>query len=175
MTGHAAKRLQQRGLPPLVLDWLTAYGQEHHDGHGATILYFNKPARRRLERAVGRLPLRRMADWLNAYAVISTDGALITAGHRYRRIPRQAATMIQVTGEGTARELTIGTSNMSNILRTRKKWSDDCKPGKPIYVIGQAPPPRKQRTVEPNRRATPPVAGESQDRHQVNTVREILS
>jgi hypothetical protein len=87
-THHAIARAQQRGLPPLVLDWLATYGEEQHDGHGATILYFNKPARRRLQRAVGRLPLRRMADWLNAYAVISTDGALITAGHRYSRIRR---------------------------------------------------------------------------------------
>ena len=87
-TIHAAARLQQRALPPLVLDWLQTYGHEHHDGRGGVILHCNKPARRRLERAVGREPVRRMKDWLNAYAVLTIDGQLITAGHRFKRILR---------------------------------------------------------------------------------------
>lgn len=86
LTAHASTRAQQRGLPPLVLDWLHAFGEEHHDSRGATILFFNKVARRRLERAVGREPVRRMQQWLNAYAVVSNDGKLVTAGHRYKRI-----------------------------------------------------------------------------------------
>jgi len=86
LTQHGAVRVQQRALPPLVLDWLHTYGHEHHDGHGAMILFFDKPARRRLERAVGREPVRRMKQWLNAYAVVSGEGQVITAGHRFRRI-----------------------------------------------------------------------------------------
>lgn len=85
-TYHGTVRAQQRGLPPLVLDWLNNYGREHHDGRGATILFFDKSARRRLERAVGREPVRRMHEWLNASAVVSGDGCLITAGHRFKRI-----------------------------------------------------------------------------------------
>lgn len=85
-TYHGTVRAQQRGLPPLVLDWLESYGHERHDGHGATILFFDKSARRRLERAVGREPVRRMHEWLDAYAVVSGDGCLITAGHRFKRI-----------------------------------------------------------------------------------------
>lgn len=83
-TKHGRTRTQQRCLPPLVLDWLWDFGEERFDGRGATVLFFNKPARRRLERAVGREPVRRMSDWLNSYAVVS-DGQVITAGHRYRR------------------------------------------------------------------------------------------
>lgn len=86
LTKHAAARIQQRALPPLVLDWLHTYGHEQHDGRGAMILFFNKSARRRLERAVGREPVRRMKQWLNAYAVVSTVGQVITAGHRCTRI-----------------------------------------------------------------------------------------
>lgn len=85
-TIHAAARLRQRALPPLVLDWLHQFGHEHHDGRGGVILHFDKPARRRLERAVGREPVRRMKQWLNAYAVLGRDGALITAGHRFKRL-----------------------------------------------------------------------------------------
>lgn len=86
LTAHAATRVQQRALPPLVLDWLHTYGHEHHDGRGATVLFFNKTARRRLERGVGREPVRRMKQWLNAYAVVSDDGQVVTAGHRFKRI-----------------------------------------------------------------------------------------
>jgi hypothetical protein len=78
--------LQQRGLPPLIVDWLHTYGKEHHDHHGATILYFDRHARRRLERAVGRSPVRCMERWLDAYAVVGGDGQLITTGYRYRRL-----------------------------------------------------------------------------------------
>jgi hypothetical protein len=83
---HAAERMQQRGLPPLVIDWLHNYGHEHHDHLGGVILYFDKRARRQLERAVGREPVRRMKKWLNAYAVVGGDGRLVTAGHRYQRV-----------------------------------------------------------------------------------------
>ena len=86
LTNHAAARVQQRALPPLVLDWLHAYGHEHHAGRGATVLCFDKPARRRLERAVGREPVRRMKQWLNTYAIVSGDGQVVTAGHRFKRI-----------------------------------------------------------------------------------------
>ena len=85
-TMHADQRSRQRGLPPLVLQWLEAYGAENHDGHGAVILYFDKRARRRLEMAIGREPVRRMSEWLNAYAVVANDGRTITVGHRYKRI-----------------------------------------------------------------------------------------
>ena len=86
LTTHAAARVQQRALPPLVLDWLHTYGREHHDGRGATVLFFDKPARRRLERGVGREPVRRMKQWLNTYAVVGGDGQVVTAGHRFKRI-----------------------------------------------------------------------------------------
>ena len=83
---HGQTRKQQRGFPQLVVDWLDAYGAARHDGRGAIILHFTKAARRRLERDVGREPVRRMHEWLDAYVVRSTDGTLITIGHHYRRL-----------------------------------------------------------------------------------------
>lgn len=85
---HARTRLQQRGLPPLVVHWLDDFGREVHVP-GATIRHFDKRARRRLERTVGREPVRRMHEYLDAYAVYGTDGTLITTGHRYARIRRK--------------------------------------------------------------------------------------
>jgi hypothetical protein len=85
---HARIRQQQRGLPPLVLHWLDDFGHEIHAPGGATLRHFDKRARRRLERTVGREPVRRMHEYLDAYAVYGPDGQVITAGHRYQRIRR---------------------------------------------------------------------------------------
>jgi hypothetical protein len=91
-TIHGATRAQQRALPPLVIDWLQAYGREHHDHRGMLIYYFDRRARRRLERAVGAAPLRLMDRWLRAYAVFASNGQLVTAGYRYRRIRHPSRT-----------------------------------------------------------------------------------
>jgi hypothetical protein len=85
-TWHAQARMQQRGVPPLIIQWLEAFGEEHHDHHGAIILYFSKRSRRRLEQNFGSTPLRRLGEWMNAYAVIGSDGTLVTTGTRWKRI-----------------------------------------------------------------------------------------
>lgn len=89
ITPHARTRAQQRGLPPLVMHWLDDFGREIHVAGGATIRHFDKRARRRLERFVGREPVRRMHERLDACAVYGSDGVLITTGHRYQRIRRK--------------------------------------------------------------------------------------
>lgn len=88
ITAHAHTRAQQRGLPPLVMHWLDDFGREVPAPGGTTIRHFDKHARRRLERTVGREPVRRMHEYLDAYAVYGPDGRIITIGHRYRRIHR---------------------------------------------------------------------------------------
>lgn len=83
---HAAIRCQQRGIPNLIIDWLRDFGQEIYDHHGGIVVVFTHSARRNLERAMGREVIRRMSEWLDAYIIVSVDGALITAGKRYKRI-----------------------------------------------------------------------------------------
>ncbi len=84
--GHARRRAQQRAIPPLVVDWLLRFGAEVHDSHGAAIRYFDRNARRKLRREVGREPVRRLRDKLSCY-LVEKDGRIVTIGHRYRRIP----------------------------------------------------------------------------------------
>lgn len=87
---HSATRAQQRGIPPFVDGLLDAYGREDYDGHGGLVRYFDKRSLRRMEREMGREPVRMLARWHDAYKVVSVrDGGLITIGHRYRRIIRQ--------------------------------------------------------------------------------------
>lgn len=83
-TQHATARMRQRGIPMELLDLLVSYGEEWHDGHGSTVMAFSKRARRRLVKDLGPKQFARWESRLNVYAVVSSDGGLITAGHRLR-------------------------------------------------------------------------------------------
>jgi hypothetical protein len=81
---HATIRLQQRGIPPLVSQWLLDYGAEQFDGHGGVIRYFSPDCVRRLEKEVGRTPVKRLHEYLRCYLVQSSlDGMVITVGKRH--------------------------------------------------------------------------------------------
>ena len=86
LTRHATERMQQRGIPPLILDACIDYGSYQHTGRGATLYYFDKRARRRLERKWGRPITRRLSKYLDTYVVIGENGAIITMGKRFKRI-----------------------------------------------------------------------------------------
>lgn len=88
-TRHAKVRAQQRGIPPMIDQLLDLYGHEEYDGHGAVVLYLNKASLRNMERDLGRKPVARLSEWLNAYKVRTTDGCTITVGHRTRRVWRK--------------------------------------------------------------------------------------
>ena len=89
LTQHAQARMQQRGITLTTLNSLLDYGAQLHDHRGATIVYFDKKAKRRLLRDSGREVYRVMEKQLNAYAVVGNDGAVVTVGHRDKRIPRR--------------------------------------------------------------------------------------
>ena len=87
---HAAARAQQRGIPPLVDQWLDQFGEETYDGNGGVTRYFSRASIRNMERAFGRAPLHKLAGYLDAYKVESSRGGnIITIGHRFRRINRK--------------------------------------------------------------------------------------
>ena len=86
LSKHAAKRMQQRGIPEQVIDWLVAYGEVDHRA-GAELYYFNKRSRRALARDVSARLLRRFDKALDAYLVCA-EGRIATVGHRYQRVAR---------------------------------------------------------------------------------------
>ena len=86
LSEHARVRMQQRGLPRRVVDWLAAYGEVEHQC-GAEVFYFTRRSRKALERDFGRRQVRRHAKALNAYMVCA-EGRIATVGHRHRRIVR---------------------------------------------------------------------------------------
>jgi hypothetical protein len=89
LTRHAAERSQQRGVPPLVVEWLQQFGEEIFDGRGCIQRYFSKASIRAMERAFGRQPVSKMDQYLRAYTVESTgSGTIVTVGYRRTRIRR---------------------------------------------------------------------------------------
>jgi hypothetical protein len=88
LTDHAKVRAQQRGIPPLIVDWLKRFGAASNDGHGAQVRYFDKRSRKLLEQRVGREVVSRLSELLDAYLVVGDDGTVVTVGHRYKRIHR---------------------------------------------------------------------------------------
>jgi hypothetical protein len=87
ITTHASIRSQQRGIPPLIREWLLDFGEEVYDHRGAIIYFFTRDSRRKLERNFGRESIRRFHEWLDSYAVVSiTDGALISVGKRFKKL-----------------------------------------------------------------------------------------
>ena len=82
---HAQERIQQRAIPPLVVELLEEFGSPERCGR-ADRLVFDKAARRRLSRHLGgERSLRMIEPWLHVYAVVADDGQLITVAHRQRR------------------------------------------------------------------------------------------
>ncbi len=82
---HAATRLQQRGIPGHVIDTLINFGKVNHDHHGAEILTFPKAVRQKLRKTLPRCKYIALEPHFDCYAVIS-DGIVVTAGHRTKRI-----------------------------------------------------------------------------------------
>lgn len=88
LTNHARARLQQRGISSIVLDCLMQYGRKVHDHRGGEIVFFDHQARERLRRQVAPDEYKVVEPKLDAYAVIGPDGAVLTVGHRTKRINR---------------------------------------------------------------------------------------
>ena len=86
MTKHASVRKQQRGIPESVLDCLLEFGKASHDRRGGEVLYFDKRAKQRCLTVMGKEMYRRLDGHFDVYAVRSLDGALVTVGHRHRRM-----------------------------------------------------------------------------------------
>ncbi len=78
--------MQQRGVPPLIVELLLQYGATVHDHHGARIRFFDKESRKRIRREKGDILLRRFHELFDSYAVVAQDGTVVTVGHAYGRI-----------------------------------------------------------------------------------------
>ncbi len=111
LTGHARARMQQRGISAAALEALLDLGTAKPAGRGREIVFFDKKARRLGSGPLGsgpeseklrvprlgsgsefekhRVPrFTNLTPNLNTYAILESDGTVITVGHRHRRLPR---------------------------------------------------------------------------------------
>lgn len=79
---HALKRGCQRGISPLSVRLVKAFGERKFDGMGGVLYLMTTAAINNLRQVVGST---QQVDALSGvYAVVSaTDGTVITVGHRY--------------------------------------------------------------------------------------------
>ena len=85
-TNHAEIRLQQRGIQPVVSDWLLAYGEEEFSGHGVIVRYFSSNGIRQMIGEIGKEPVQRMSEYLRCYLIQANDnGSIITIGKRHAK------------------------------------------------------------------------------------------
>jgi hypothetical protein len=87
MSHHASVRCQQRAIPPMLIDLLLQFGKSEPAGGGASKMYFDKAARRRVKSYAGQLA-GFLDEHLDVYAVVGTDNQIITAAHLIERIHR---------------------------------------------------------------------------------------
>ena len=72
LSRHAAVCQQQRCIPPLVIDWLLAYGRRV-SSFGAVNIRFDRRGRKELAREVGDRVVSLMSKYLNAALVVDRD------------------------------------------------------------------------------------------------------
>jgi len=87
LTPHARARMQQRGISAAALGALLDFGRVTRAGRGRELVFFDRKARDRLARA-NALAAGEAARVCASYAIVGSDGTVITVGHRFRRIPR---------------------------------------------------------------------------------------
>ena len=87
LTTHARRRMQQRGISAAALDALLDFGRSTRAGRGRELVFFDRRARERLARAKA-LAAGEATRVSNSYAIVGSDGTVITVGHRFHRIPR---------------------------------------------------------------------------------------
>jgi hypothetical protein len=87
LTPHARSRMQQRGIRPEMVEALLAFGRVrylHQDGR--EVVFFDKKAKARLAR-VAPVAAREAERLARTYAIMGSNGVVITVGHRFRRVP----------------------------------------------------------------------------------------
>jgi hypothetical protein len=88
LTLHAAVRVQQRGVGRDVLDCLLRHGRHEHDHNGCEIVMFDDTALEAIARQEPFALWQKASESRSLYAVVDSEGAVITAGHRFRRVLR---------------------------------------------------------------------------------------
>ena len=83
---HAQVRMQQRAITADMLESLLDFGQVKFNGQGTEILTFPKKVVKHLKKELNHKVFMKIERHLNLYAIMSSDGELITTGYRTKRL-----------------------------------------------------------------------------------------
>ena len=83
---HAQIRMQQRAITADMLESLLDFGQIKFNGQGTEILTFPKKVVKHLKKELNHKVFMKIERHLNLYAIMSSDGELITTGYRTKRL-----------------------------------------------------------------------------------------
>ena len=83
---HAQIRMQQRAITADMLESLLDFGQLKFNGQGTEILTFPKKVVKHLKKELNHKVFMKIERHLNLYAIMSSDGELITTGYRTKRL-----------------------------------------------------------------------------------------
>jgi hypothetical protein len=83
---HAHIRLQQRSVPPLILDLLILYGEKKYQGNDKQLRFFSKKSRRKMNADLGKVAVGQLGRLLNSSIVTYKDGSLVTAMRKRKRV-----------------------------------------------------------------------------------------
>jgi hypothetical protein len=87
LTPHARARMQQRGIRPEMVEALLDFGRLRYlHQRGKEVIFFDKNAKARLVR-VDPDTAREAEKLVRTYAIMGSNGIVVTVGHRYRRLP----------------------------------------------------------------------------------------
>ena len=86
LSRHAQQRSQQRAIPPSVIEILWDYGVVENCKRGLELLYLDKDGRTAAMKQMKKIGMLQSEQFLNAYLLESSDGNIVTVGHRTKRI-----------------------------------------------------------------------------------------
>ena len=86
LSHHAKVRMQQRAISEDMLESLLDFGQVKFNGQGTEILTFPKRVVKHLKKELDHKVFMKIERHLNLYAIMSSDGELITTGYRTKRL-----------------------------------------------------------------------------------------
>lgn len=87
LSKHAQDRMQQRGIPPLIIDNLIRFGHREPAGDGLWKYYFDKRSYRQFEAYAGQFA-SKLREFRDAYVVLGPDSTVVTVAYRLERIKR---------------------------------------------------------------------------------------
>ena len=85
MTIHSEVRMQQRGIPELIVDLLINYGERKRAKKKCEVLFFNHSALKKLKKYLGKEFYSRIEQFKGAYLIQASNGEVITIGYRARK------------------------------------------------------------------------------------------